>query len=284
VSTIVPTDVPPLPLNNGVMIPQVGLGVWLAQEGAEVESAVGTALEAGYRLIDTAAIYGNEAGVGRAIRASGIPREDIFITTKLWNAHHAYEDALRAFDESMAKLDCGGYVDLYLIHWPLPMEGRFTEAWSALEHLYESKRVRAIGVSNFKPHHLEVLLQEAKTVPAVNQIELHPFLQHKETRAYCKRHGIAVESYSPLMRAGEALAHPVIVDLARQYEKTPAQVILRWHVQSGFIVIPKSVNRQRIRENIALFDFELSEEDIRAIESMDQGKRIAADPDTASFK
>ena len=275
--------VPTLALNNGVEIPQVGLGVWQAEEGEEVERAVTTALEAGYRLIDTAAAYGNEAGVGRALKASGLPRKEIFVTTKLWNAHHAYEDALAAFDESLDKLDCG-YIDLYLIHWPLPMEGKFTQAWKALEHLYESERVRAIGISNFKPHHLEVLLREARTVPAVNQIELHPLFQQKETRAACAAHNIAVESYSPLMRAGEALEHPVLVDLANRHGTTPAQVILRWHVQSGFIVIPKSVKPERIRENIALFDFALSETDLRAIDGMDREQRIGADPDTASFK
>jgi diketogulonate reductase-like aldo/keto reductase len=275
--------IPTLTLNNGVEIPQVGLGVFQTPEGAEVERAVAAALEAGYRLIDTAAIYGNEEGVGRAIKASGLPREQIFITTKLWNAHHAYEDALRAFDESMRKLDCD-YVDLYLIHWPLPMEGKFTQAWKALEQLYDSQRVRAIGVSNFKPHHLEELLQGAAVVPAVNQIELHPMFQQRATRTYCDEHGIAVESYSPLMRAGEALEHPVIVDLAQRYGKTPAQVILRWHVQSGFIVIPKSARRERIQENIDLFDFALSESDMRAIEGMDREQRIGADPDTAAFK
>ncbi len=277
------TSVPTLTLNNGVQIPQVGLGVYQTREGAEVERAVSAALEVGYRLIDTAAIYGNEVGVGKAVKASGLPREDIFITTKLWNAHHAYDAALRAFDESLAKLDCG-YVDLYLIHWPLPMEGRFTEAWKALEELYNSKRVRAIGVSNFKPHHLEELLRGAETVPTVNQIELHPMFQQKETRAYCAEHNIVVESYSPLMQAGEALEHPVIVDLARQHGKTPAQVILRWHVQSGLVVIPKSANPERIRENFALFDFELSTDDMQAIEGMERGVRISADPDTAAFK
>ena len=275
--------IPTVTLNNGVTIPQVGLGVFQTKEGAEVERAVEAALEAGYRLIDTAAAYGNEVGVGKAVKASGLPREEVFITTKLWNANHAYEDALRAFDESLAKLDCG-YIDLYLIHWPLPMEGKFTEAWKALEHIYADKRVRAIGVSNFKPHHLDEVLKGAQTVPAVNQIELHPFLQQKETRAYCAEHGIVVESYSPLMQAGEALEHPVIAKLAQQYGKTPAQVILRWHVQSGFIVIPKSVKPERIRENLDLFDFELSEQDMRAIDGMDRGQRIGADPDTASFK
>lgn len=275
--------VPTITLNNGVDIPQVGLGVFQAAEGAEVEAAVRAALEAGYRLIDTAAIYGNEAGVGKAVKASGLPREELFITTKLWNANHAYEDALRAFDESLEKLDCG-YVDLYLIHWPLPMEGKFTQAWKAMEKLYADKRVRAIGISNFKPNHMDELLRGAKTVPAVNQIELHPMLQQKETRAYCDERGIVVESYSPLMQAGEALEHPVIAGLARKHGRTPAQVILRWHVQSGFIVIPKSVKPERIRENFALFDFELSENEMQEIKDMDEGRRIGADPDTASFK
>lgn len=277
------STIPNIALNNGVEIPQVGLGVWQAAEGSEVEEAVRASLEAGYRLIDTAAIYGNEVGVGKAIKAGGVPREELFITTKLWNANHAYDDALRAFDESLSKLDCG-YIDLYLIHWPLPMEGKFTQAWKALEKLYNDKRVRSIGVSNFKPQHLDELLKEAETVPSVNQIELHPMLQQKETRAYCAEHGIEIESYSPLMRGGEGLEHPVIVDLANKHSKTPAQVILRWHVQSGFIVIPKSVTPKRIRENLALFDFELSENDIGLIESMDSGHRIGADPDTADFK
>jgi diketogulonate reductase-like aldo/keto reductase len=275
--------VPNITLNNGVDIPQVGLGVWQAAEGTEVEAAVRAALDTGYRLIDTAAIYGNEVGVGKAIKESGLPREEVFITTKLWNANHAYEDALRAFDESLEKLDCG-YIDLYLIHWPLPMEGRFTEAWRALEKLYNDKRVLAIGVSNFKPHHLDELLKEATVIPAINQIELHPMFQQKETRAYCAERGIAIESYSPLMRAGEALEHPTIVNVAQRHGKTPAQVVLRWHVQSGLVVIPKSVNPERIRENFALFDFELSADEMQQIEGMDQGRRIAADPDTADFK
>lgn len=275
--------IPTITLNNGVVIPQVGLGVFQTKEGAEVERAVSAALEAGYRMIDTAAIYGNEVGVGRAIKDSGIPREEIFITTKLWNADHAFDDALRAFDESLEKLDCG-YIDLYLIHWPLPMEGKFTEAWRALEQIYASRRTRAIGVSNFKPHHLDELLRGAEVVPAVNQIELHPFLQQRETSDYCAAHGIIVESYSPLMQAGEALEHPVVAKLAEKHGKSPAQVILRWHVQSGFIVIPKSIRAERIQENIALFDFELSDSDMQAIAGMDRGQRIGADPDTASFK
>jgi diketogulonate reductase-like aldo/keto reductase len=275
--------VPNIPLNNGVAIPQLGLGVWQAKEGAEVERAVAVALETGYRMIDTAAIYGNEAGVGRALKASGLPREELFITTKLWNAHHAYDDAMRAFERSLATLDCG-YIDLYLIHWPLPMERRFTEAWRALETIYRSGRARAIGVSNFKPHHLDELLAEAQVAPAVNQVELHPMLQQKETRAYCAEPKILVESYSPLMQGGEALRHPVIAELAQRHQRTPAQIVLRWHLQCGLIVIPKSVTPERIRENFALFDFSLSDDEMRAIGEMDCGQRIGADPDTAAFK
>jgi methylglyoxal/glyoxal reductase len=274
--------VPMITLNNGVAIPQVGLGVFRSKEGAEVEQAVGSALEAGYRLIDTAAGYQNEAGVGKAIKTSGLPREEIFVTTKLWNADHAYDNALRAFEYSLAQLDCG-YIDLYLIHFPAPLNGMFTQAWKALETLYESKRVRVIGVSNFKPHHLDELLKEATTVPAVNQIELHPLFQQKETRPYCVEHGIVIESYSPLME-GKVLDHPFIVDLAQRYEKTPAQIILRWHVQSGFIVIPKSTKPERIRENIALFDFELPENDMRMIEGMNLNQRVGVDPDTFNIK
>jgi diketogulonate reductase-like aldo/keto reductase len=275
--------IPNITLNNDLIIPQVGLGVWQAAEGEEVETAVRSALESGYRLIDTAAIYGNEDGVGKAMKDSGVPREEIFLTTKLWNANHAYDDALKAFDESLAKLD-SGYVDLYLIHWPLPMDGKFVEAWKALEKLYADKRVRAIGVSNFKPHHLDELLKEAQVTPAVNQIELHPLLQQKETRAYCDQHGIKVESYSPLMRGGESLENPVLVDLANKHGKSAAQVVLRWHLQSGLIVIPKSVTPHRIRENLNIFDFELSSEDMSAIEGLDSDQRIGADPDTAAFK
>lgn len=275
--------VPTLTLNNNVAIPQLGLGVFQTKEGAEVERAVTAALEAGYRLVDTAAIYGNETGVGRAIKASGLPREELFITTKLWNAHHAYDQALQAFQTSLDKLDCG-YIDLYLIHWPLPMEGKFVQAWKALEQLYRGERVRAIGVSNFKPQHLERLLSEAEVVPAVNQIELHPLFQQQATRAFCAEHGIAIESYSPLMQAGEALEHPVITKLAQAHGRTAAQIILRWHVQHNFIVIPKSSKPERIQENFALFDFELSEADMRAIDGLDREQRIGADPDTANFK
>lgn len=276
-------NVPNIKLNNGVEIPQLGLGVWQAAEGAEVENAVQCALENGYRLIDTAAAYGNEEGVGRAVKNSGMAREDVFITTKLWNDSHAYDDALRTFDASLKKLDCD-YIDLYLIHWPLPMEGKFPEAWRALEKLYADQKVRAIGVSNFTPQHLEELKKTSDLAPAVNQIELHPKLQQNETRAYCESHGIAVESWSPLMRGGEAFEIPTIAEIAKARNKTPAQIILRWHVQNGLIAIPKSVNPERIRENIAVFDFSLTDEDMKSIAALDENHRTGADPNTADFK
>lgn len=277
------SNIPNITLNNGVEIPQVGLGVWKAAEGGEVENAVRTAIDAGYRLIDTAAAYSNESGVGRGLKQSGVPREELFVTTKLWNAHHDYDDALRAFDESLAKLDCD-YIDLYLIHWPLPMEGKFTQAWQALETIYNDKRARAIGVSNFTPQHLEILRENSDIVPAVNQIELHPKLTQQETRDYCEPHGIVIEAYSPLMRGGEILEHPTIADLAAKHGKKPAQIVLRWHVQNGLVVIPKSVHPDRIRDNISLFDFELSPDELQQIDALNDNTRLAPDPNTASFK
>lgn len=270
--------VPQIVLNNGVTMPQFGLGVWQAEEGGEVELAVKTALESGYRLIDTAAIYGNEVGVGMAVRGSNIPREELFITTKLWNDRQGYDETLQAFDESLAKLSME-YIDLYLIHWPMPRQGKFIETWQALEKLYADKRVRAIGVSNFKPAHLRELMEAANVVPAVNQIELHPKLQQQETRELCTVHGIHIESYSPIMRGSELLNDPVLQALADKHQKTPAQIVLRWHIQSGFIVIPKSVTPARIQENISIFDFELDDEDMAAIVGMNQGQRIGIDPD-----
>ena len=276
-------NVPKITLNNGIEIPQLGLGTWQSKEGEEVENAVQCALENGYRLIDTAKIYGNEEGVGRAVKNSGVAREDVFVTTKLWNDSHAYDDALRAFDDSLKKLDCG-YVDLYLIHWPLPMEGKYPEAWRALEKLYADGKTRAIGVSNFTPQHLEELKKTSDLIPAVNQIELHPRLQQRETRDYCEAHGIAIESWSPLMHGGEAFEIPAIARAAQAHDKTPAQIILRWHIQSGFITIPKSVNPQRLRENIAVFDFSLSGDEMNAIVALDENHRFGADPNTADFK
>jgi 2,5-diketo-D-gluconate reductase A len=273
------TDVPLIKLNNGVKMPQIGLGVWEAESGGEVENAIAVALAAGYRLVDTAKAYGNEASVGKAVRESDIPREEIFVTTKLWNADQGYDKTLLAFDESMEKLGLD-YLDLYLIHWPLPMHGKFQDSWKAMEKMYADKRVRAIGVSNFKPHHLEQLLETADTVPAVNQIELHPHFQQRETRDFCKKYGIEVEAYSPLKRGGDVLEEPVIQALATGHGKTPAQIVLRWHIQEGLIVIPKSVTPERIVSNIDVFDFELSADEMEQIRALDRGDRHLPDPDT----
>ena len=270
--------VPTILLSNGVAMPQFGLGVWQAEEGVEVEQAVTTALACGYRMIDTAAIYRNERGVGKAIVASGIPRDELFITTKVWNTDQGYDSTLKAYDASLERLQLD-YVDLYLIHWPEPRAGKFIETWQAFEKLYADERVRAIGVSNFKPTHLAQLLEVAHIVPMVNQVELHPKLQQHETRAFCKQHDIKVESYSPIMRGSELLQDPVLTELANLHNKTPAQIVLRWHIQNGLIVIPKSVTPSRIQENINIFDFELSDNDMQAIASMNEDKRIGIDPD-----
>jgi diketogulonate reductase-like aldo/keto reductase len=269
-------------LNNGIKMPQLGLGVWQAKDGREVEQALAVAFEAGYRLVDTAAIYGNEHGVGRAIQSSGLPREELFLTTKLWNADQGYDRAMKAFEASLERLG-QEYVDMYLIHWPMPRAGKFVETWRALTKLYEDKRVRAIGVSNFKPTHLETLLEDATVVPAVNQIELHPKMAQAETRRYCAEHGIQVESYSPLMRGGEVLRDPVVARVAEAHGKTAAQVVLRWHLQHGLVAIPKSVTPERIRENIEIFNFELSADEMRAIDELDANSRVSPDPDGMNF-
>lgn len=270
--------VPSITLNNGVVMPQFGLGVWQAEAGAEVEQALSHALECGYRLIDTAAIYKNEESVGTVIRASGIPREELFVTTKLWNNDQGYDSVLAAYDASLMRLGLE-YVDLYLIHWPMPAHNMFIDTWKAFEKLYADKRVRAIGVSNFKPAHLEKLLAATHVVPAVNQIELHPKLQQLDTRALCEQHGIAVESYSPIMRGSDLLQEPTLLALAEKHAKTPAQIVLRWHIQSGLIVIPKSVTLSRIEENIDIFDFALDRTDMAAIASMNEDRRLGIDPD-----
>jgi diketogulonate reductase-like aldo/keto reductase len=277
------TNTPQVTLNNGVKIPQFGLGVWQAQDGEEVETAVTAALQAGYRLIDTAAVYGNEEGVGRAIAASGVPREELFITTKLWNADQGYDSTLEAFEKSRQRLGLE-YIDLYLIHWPVPAQDKYVESWKALEQLYKEEKVRAIGISNFKPAHIEKLLLSADIIPAVNQIELHPQFTQQETRQICQAHGIAVESYSPLGSGKSTmLEDSTLLDIGKKHDKTPAQVILRWHIQNGLIVIPKSVRPERIQENFAIFDFELDEQDMALISTLDSGERIGADPDTANF-
>jgi 2,5-diketo-D-gluconate reductase A len=268
--------VPDVTLNNGVAMPQLGFGVWqVADETAE--KAVTIALNVGYRSIDTAKLYYNEEGVGRAIRASGLPREELFITTKLWNDEHAYDRALRAFDDSLTKLGLD-YLDLYLIHWPVPDQGLYVEAWKALEAIYVSGRVRAIGVSNFTVRNLDLLLAETQTVPAVNQIELQPRLAQPELRAYHARHGIATEAWSPLGSGKGLLDDQILAVLAAKHGKSPAQVVLRWHIQLGNIAIPKSVTPARIAENIDIFGFELDADDMDAINAMDRGERIGPDP------
>ena len=270
--------VPQLTFNNGVTVPQLGFGVWQVGDD-EVVPAVETALEAGYRHIDTAAIYGNEAGVGRAIASSGIAREELFVTTKLWNAEQGYDSTLRAFDASLAKLGLDA-VDLYLIHWPVPAAGAYVDTYKAFEKIYADGRARAIGVSNFQPHHLAHLLGETSVVPAVNQVELHPFFQQAELRAVDAQHQIVTEAYSPLSSGKGVIDDPAITALAQAHGKTPAQVVLRWHVQLGNLVIPKSVTPERIRENIDVFDFELSTADMAQIAGLDRADgRVGADPD-----
>lgn len=272
-------NVPRIHLNNGVSMPQLGFGVFQVPN-AETEAAVTTALEAGYRSIDTAAAYGNEEGVAAAIARSGIPRDELFVTTKLWNDAHGYDNALRAFDESMRKLDQLDQLDLYLIHWPTPKRDLYVETWRAFEKLLADGGVRAIGVSNFQPAHLRRLIDETGTVPAVNQIELHPYLTQAELRDVHARHGIATEAWSPLAKGGDLLSEPLLADLAGKYGRTPAQVVLRWHLQLGNVVIPKSVTPSRVAENLAVFDFELDADDMAGLSGLDRGLRTGPDPDT----
>lgn len=259
-------------LNSGARIPQLGLGVW--QAGGSTKRAVEAALQVGYRHIDTAAVYGNEAPVGAAIAESGLPRAEVFVTTKLWNQNQGYDAALTAFDASLKRLRLD-YVDLYLIHWPLP--GLRLESWRALEHLFTEKRARSIGVSNFLVPHLQELTGVAKVLPAVNQIELTPFLQRGDTVALCQKLGIRLEAYSPLTR-GQRLAHPEVVAIAQQSQRSPAQVLLRWGIQKGFVVLPKSVHAERIAENAAVFDFELDEQAMRRLDALEEGLVTGWDP------
>jgi diketogulonate reductase-like aldo/keto reductase len=261
-------------LNNGVEIPRVGLGVYQSPRGAVTQNAVRDALRADYRHVDTAQIYGNEADVGTAVRASGIPRADVFVTTKLWNDDQGYDAALRAFDATQKRIGLD-YVDLYLLHWPVVRKR--LDSWRALERLVEEGRVRAIGVSNFMVHHLEELLAHAKVPPAMNQIELSPFLQQREVDAFCEKHGIVVEAYSPLTR-GERLADPVVVHIAQRLARTPAQVLLRWGLQHGFVVLPKSTHADRIRENRALFDFEIPAPEMTKLDGLEEGLVTGWDP------
>lgn len=266
-------------LANGVEMPRLGLGVWKAKDGEEVENAVKAAIETGYRLIDTAAVYKNEEGVGKAIKASGIMREELFITTKVWNDQQGYESTLQAFEESRKKLGLE-YLDLYLIHWPV--KEKFKETWKALEKLYQDGWVKAIGVSNFQVHHLKDLIADAKVKPMVNQVEFHPYLTQKELLSYCKEENIQMEAWSPLMQ-GEVVRVDVIKELAEKYGKTPAQIVLRWDLQHGVVTIPKSVKEHRIRENADVFDFELSPEDMDKLDALNKNHRFGPDPDNFDF-
>lgn len=267
---------PVLKLNDGNTIPQLGLGVWQVPNG-EAAQCIKEALAAGYRLIDTAAIYGNEAGVGEGLRASGVARKDLFITTKLWNDRHGYDDAQKAMDESLNKLGLA-YVDLYLIHWPVAGSDAYLDAWRALVAMKEDGRARSIGVSNFPRAQLQRLVDETGVVPAVNQIELHPEFAQKELRAFHAELGIATQCWSPLGQ-GAVMRHDTLVALAAKYGKSPAQVTLRWHVQNGLLPIPKSVTPERIRANIDVFDFELSADDMAAIDNLPEGPRVGPDPE-----
>ncbi|MGG4482835.1 aldo/keto reductase [Paenibacillus illinoisensis] len=266
-------------LYNGVKMPWLGFGVFKVKDGEEVVEAVKTAIQAGYRSIDTAKAYNNETGVAQGIRESGVAREDLFITTKVWNSDQGYESTLAAFEASMERLELE-YLDLYLIHWPV--KGKYKDTWRALEKLHREGRIRAIGVSNFQIHHLEDLMTNATIKPAVNQVELHPLLIQSELRDYCSKHQIQIEAWSPLGQ-GNLLEHPLLQDIAAKYGKSPAQVILRWDLQNGIVTIPKSVTPQRIRENADLYDFELTADEIEQINGLNENKRFGSDPDNFNF-
>ncbi|MEV0931556.1 aldo/keto reductase [Streptomyces phaeochromogenes] len=257
-------------------MPQLGFGVWQVPDD-EAERAVATALEAGYRSIDTAAIYGNEKGTGRGLASSGIARKDLFVTTKLWNADQGYDSTLRAFDASLEKLGLD-YVDLYLIHWPMPAKDKYIDTYKAFEKLYADGRAKSIGVSNFLPEYLEKLIDATSVIPAVNQIELHPHLQQLASREYHAEQGIATEAWSPLGSGKGLLEVPAIVAIAQKHNRTPAQIVLRWHIQLGNVVIPKSVTPSRIKENIDVFDFSLDTEDIAAISALNEDRRVGSNP------
>jgi diketogulonate reductase-like aldo/keto reductase len=282
------TDVPTIELSTGTLIPQLGLGVWQADD-ADTEHAVGYAIgEAGYRHIDTAAAYGNEAAVGRGIAGSGVDRSDVFVTTKLWNADHGRDRTHAALDASLARLGLD-HVDLYLIHWPLQNRDRMIETWGAMAELRDTGKALSIGVSNFEPHHLDAIIDATGVVPAVNQIELHPRLAQRELRDYCKSRGIAVEAWSPLGGSGAGwgtdsspntlLTDPTLTRIGERYGRSAAQVMIRWHLQNGVIAIPKSVHDKRIAQNIDVLDFELGADDLAAIAELDTGTRVGAHPD-----
>ena len=266
-------------LNNGIKMPLFGLGVWQAADGQEVERAIGFAVDAGYRSIDTATIYGNEIGVGNAIKNSNVDRSELFVTSKLWNSDQGFDKTLKAFDVSLKKIQLN-YLDLYLIHWY--KKDTFEESWKALERLYAEGRIKAIGVSNFMVHHLQELLQSAEIVPAVNQIEFHPYLTSPNLIGFCKENKIQVEAWSPLMQ-GKIFDVDEIKTLARKYNKTEAQIVLRWNLQRGIVTIPKSVHKQRIIDNSKIFKFELSDGDVNVIDGLDKKFRYGPDPDNINF-
>ena len=275
---------PFITLNDGNSIPQVGLGVWQTPP-EDTERAVATALDAGYRHIDTAAAYANEREVGSAVAKSGLPREDVYLVTKLWNADHGYGSTLAAFDASMDRLGLSGsddYLDLYLIHWPMPAKNAFVDTFKAFAHLRDQGRIRSIGVSNFEPEHLRILVDGIGIVPAVNQIELHPLLQQLQLREVHAQLGIATEAWSPLGQ-GSLLSNPAVTAVADARGKTPAQILIRWHIQLGNIVIPKSVTPERIVSNFDVFDFELSAQDMASISSLDDETRLGPEPRTFNF-
>ncbi|MFB5284313.1 aldo/keto reductase [Peribacillus sp. Hz7] len=270
-------------LYNGVKMPWLGIGVFKVEEGPELVNAVKFAIKHGYRSIDTAAIYENEEGVGQAIREgldeTGISREELFVTSKVWNSDLGYESTIAAYETSLKKLGLD-YLDLYLIHWPV--EGKYKEAWRALETLYKEGKVKAIGVSNFQIHHLEDLMKDAEIKPMVNQVEYHPRLTQKEVQAFCQEHGIRLEAWSPLMQ-GQLLDNPVLQEIAHTHNKTIAQVIIRWDLQNGVVTIPKSTKEHRIVENSAVFDFELTKEEMQRIDELNQNHRVGPDPDNFDF-
>ena len=274
------SDIPHVTLNDGVTMPQFGLGVWQAKSGDETRAAVRHAIASGYRLIDTAAVYQNEESVGHGISDSGISRDELFITTKLWNSDQGAKNVRPALTASLERLGIS-YVDLYLIHWPTPSRNLYVETWKEFERMKDEGLVRSIGVSNFRVEDLERLRSETGTVPSVNQIELHPYFQQSELREYAEKNGITIESWSPIGGGkGNLLADDTLARLAEKYDKTPAQIVIRWHIQHGLVVIPKSVRSERIEENIDVFDFELTVEDMAVIDGMDSGTRSGPDPAT----
>lgn len=270
-------------LHNGVEMPWFGLGVFKVEDGPELVEAVKSAIKAGYRSIDTAAIYGNEKAVGEGIRAgikeAGISREDLFITSKVWNSDQGYETTLAAYEESLKKLELD-YLDLYLVHWPV--EGKYKDTWRALETIYKEERVRAIGVSNFQIHHLQDVLADAEMKPMINQVEYHPRLTQKELQAFCKEQGIQMEAWSPLMQ-GQLLDNETLQEIAHKYGKTTAQIILRWDLQNEVVTIPKSTKEHRIIANADIFNFELTKEDMEKIDALNENHRVGPDPDNFDF-